>query len=677
LRHRGERSLVEEASGLGLNDESMAKSFPKKKRPPATAPAVRTKEPTWPSWLPRVLLIVGVTLFIYWPALNGGFVWDDGWYVTTNPLMHGWIGLWKFWFQPGSWVEYYPLQETVQWVQWQLWGDNTLGYHLTNIALHVVNALLVWRLLGKFGLKLAWLGGLLFAVHPIQVESVAYICELKNTLSLPFFLLAMCHWIDYEEKKRSKDYFRAFGLFFVGMLCKITMAPFPFVIVLYAWWKRGRVEGKDFKAAAPFLVISLVLGFTTVWVGEIYRSVGHEQPEIIPIGGILSRIDGVGLITLVYLSRFFLPLDVLLVYPQWRVDPHSVIQYVPWLLFFGGAWYLWKKRQSWGRHVLLGLGFFLLYLAPFLGFVPVSYMSFTWVMDHLLYLPIIGLIGLVIAALGDVETRFPMDRPYLRGAFIIILAVMVLESRAFANLFINEETLWIYILQRNPHVWLAHHDLGSNLIDRGHYAEAVPHLEEVVRLNPNFSDGHYNLGLALYKIGRTAEAQSEYRQALKLNPKDEKTYINLADSMFQEGRSAEAIELYRRALTLVPDLPQLHYNLGNALLQAGNLPEATEQFGIAVKLDPSITQAHENFGTVLAQSGALPAAIQQFEAAIQINPSYVVARNNLGLALAQTGHIPEAIEQFQQVLQIDPDNASARQNLMKLQAYLLQAPPAK
>ena len=253
----------------------------------------KTKSTTIPFspliWL-RALLIVAATLWVFSPAFHGGWIWDDGWYITTNPLLHDSTGLWKFWFQPGSWVEYYPLEETVQWMQWQLWGNDTFGYHLTNVVLHIVSALLVWRLLSKFGLRLAWLGGLLFAVHPVQVESVAYISELKNTLSLPFFLLASCCWIDYEEHRQKQDYQWAFGLFLAGMLCKITLAPFPLLILLYAWWKRGRIDGKDLKTSTPFFILSLVLGFMTIWAGQRYEAVGHGHPDVISLGGLFSRL---------------------------------------------------------------------------------------------------------------------------------------------------------------------------------------------------------------------------------------------------------------------------------------------------------------------------------------------------------------------------------------------------
>ena len=237
----------------------------------------------------RAAVLAALGWWIYAPALYGDWVWDDVLYLPQNPLLNDPERLWKLWFAPGHVLDYYPIEATVQWVQWQLWGQNTFGYHVTNVALHIVNALLVWRLLGKFKLRLAWLGGLLFLVHPVQVESVAYISELKNTLSLSPFLLAMGAWIDYEERQQTRDYALALGLFLVAMLCKISMAPFPVVILLYAWWKRGRVGTQDLKQSAPFFLISLALGVMTILSGIWYRQLHLEPEEIVPLGGLALR----------------------------------------------------------------------------------------------------------------------------------------------------------------------------------------------------------------------------------------------------------------------------------------------------------------------------------------------------------------------------------------------------
>src|ERR1700677_4177319 len=250
----------------------------------------------------RVLLAPAVVIYfsalwVYWPALDGGFIWDDTWYITINPLLQTWTGLWKLWFSPGSWIEYYPINGTLLWVPYQLWGEHTLGYHLVSLTLHITGALLVWRLLGQFGLRLAWLGGLLFAIHPAQVQSVAWICELKNTGSLPLAVLAISAWIDFEQSGRTRDDQCAFLLFFLSMLAKITMAPFPIVMLLYAWWRRGRVGAVDFKRAAPFLVVSLALVALTHHASVAYESQGHQQDVIISLGDPATYIARFGVLS--------------------------------------------------------------------------------------------------------------------------------------------------------------------------------------------------------------------------------------------------------------------------------------------------------------------------------------------------------------------------------------------
>jgi tetratricopeptide (TPR) repeat protein len=690
----------------------MAKSRSKLKRtsgqvttaPGTLATSAARLATTWRFWLPRVLVIAGLTLWIYWPALGGGWIWDDTWYVTENTLLHDTAGLWKFWFQPGSWIEFYPLEETVMWVEWHLFGDNTLGYHLTSLILHVINSLLVWRLLAKFNLRLAWLGGLIFAVHPVQVESVAWISELKNTLSLPFYLLAMTSWIDYEEHKKKEDYQQALIFFLAGMLCKITMAPFPLIILLYAWWKRSRIDWKDVNASGPFFLVSIGLGIITIVASQLYLRLNSTPAEQILLGGFLPRFVRAGLILSVYFSNVFLPWGLMIAYPKWPVNLYSPLEYVPWLALALLLYWLWRKRQDWGRHALLGLLFFLLTLAPFLGFVSISYMDFTWVLDHLLYIPSIGLIGLVVAALGSLRARLsPRLRFYGLGCISLAILLMAMASRTSAMLFRNDETLWAYVLRNNPNNMWAHHNMGHDLLIKGRYPEALAQFEDAVALAPNFSDGYYSIGLVLEKMGEIKQAQAQfqhglllnpdnagiydalgglarregdfvhaqelYQHALHLQPNDAVAYINLGDILIHDGHGSEAIDSYQHALELNPDLPQLRYNLGNALLQAGRFSEAVDQLKVAVILDPNIAAAHGNLGIALATLGRMPEAIEQLEAALAINPQLVQVHDNLARAYVQTGRIEEGIGQFQQAIQINPNDSNARDNLARLQQF--------
>jgi Tfp pilus assembly protein PilF len=621
---------------------SMAKRSKKKSAPARLVPAEdgtkSTAEVLAPSGLMtflRAAVIIGVGLWIYSPAFHGDWLWDDDWYITNQPLLHDLSGLGKFWFQPGSWVEYYPIEETLLWIEWHLFGTDTLGYHLVTVALHLIDALLVWRLLHKLGLRKAWLGGLIFAVHPACVDSVAWIVETKNTLSLLPFLLAMGAWIDYEERHSPQDYILALALFLVAMLCKITMAPFPFIILLYAWWKRRRIAWSDVTASAPFLAVSLVLSWLTIACGAWYNQNMHRISDGVPVVTYPGRVALAGQSLAAYFAHCFWPVHLLPVYPQWRVDPSAPLQFLPWLVFAGVLYFLWRKRAGWGRHVLLGLGFFVILLAPFLGFTIVSYMDFTWIMDHFLYIPLIGTIGLVIAALGSIEDQVPAaSRPALTGLTTALIALLAFESRGYAVAYTDEATLWGYTVEHNSQNWMAQDNLAKALLLLNRPHEAVPHFEVALQLRPNRSQTHLNFGRALVQMDLVDQGIGEYDRALRLNPTD----------------------------------PDVYNQKGVALLQSGRIPEALAQFDQATKLRPNYATALNNRGIALAQTGRLAEALESFNAALRIAPDDVSSLDNLGSALLQSGRASDARTVFQHALQVDPADPKAQESLEKLQS---------
>jgi len=620
------------------------------------------------SWMPwQVGAIVAAVVWIYWPALNGGWQWDDDLYLTKNALLTDPARLWKAWFVPGSFIEYYPIAETVQWVQWRLWHEQTLGYHVTNVLLHAVSALLLWRLFAKLGLRYAWLGAMLFAVHPAQVESVAWIAELKNTLSLPPFLLAMMAWIDFEERKQPCDYWIAFAWFVVAMLCKISMAPFAFVILLYAWWKRGRVGWADVKGAAPFLVVAVVLAAVTIYAGEVY--VSKEFPATGMPGGVLSKIALGGSSVAFYLGIFLWPVNLLPAYAKWTISPPAPLLFVPWLLLAGLVIWAWTMRRTWGRHVLLGLGFFLLFLAPFLGWHWVSYMDFTWVMNHFLYIPGIGLIALVVAGLEKALTLAPKEaRLVALGAVGVAVALLAFGARADAALYKDQETLWTYAEQHDPTSFAAHNQLGVALDEKGDATDALYQFEQAEKIEPDFPEARSNVGSVLLETGRAAEAIDAFREALKLAPRYALAHYNLGNALRQNGQLPEAIDEFQQSLQLNPENAEAENNLADALLRNGQQAEALKHYARAVTISPTYAQAHYNWGVALLQTHDVTGAIGHFQQAIAINPAYVEAHFNLGVALYQTGHTPEAIEQFQTALRLRPDFTQAQSILAQLGA---------
>jgi hypothetical protein len=606
--------------------------------PKTDAPRSFVQLPGWRDFL-LFLLIAGTSFFIYWPALHGSFIGDDAWYLLRNPVLQDPAQLWRTWFDPGSWVEFYPIEETILSFQWSLWHSDTLGYHVTNVCLHILNALLVWHLLRRLGLRLAWLGGLIFAIHPEQVDSVAGIAELKNTLSLSPFIVAMCFYLDYDQTGSRRSYLWSVAAFLAAMLCKITMAPFPFLIFLYAWWKHGRITWRDVWASLPFFFISLVLGMMTIWAGDVY---GHSQaqdwnPDIVPLGGFFFRLALAAQTLNFYLIRCLWPLHPVVIYPQWAVEPSHPTQWIPWLLLGLAFWWLWQRRGTWGRHVFLGFGFFLIFLLPFLGFHAISYMRATWVLDHLLYIPIIGVIGLLVAALDDLSGKLPAR---LRSGGVVLmgagLGLLGLQSHLYAGKFIDPKTLDLYALQLYPNNdnGVLHYMLGSVYQDNHDYEDAIPQFQIALRWSgpqEPLTHGpiHAQLGDIFMMTHRWPEAVEEYRRARQLHHQPNEMMVDEATALIVEGRAEEGIALLKQVLQNDPTSATVRYDLGKALCFTGRIDEGMQSYREAIRLRPNYADAYNNLGILLARRGQIPEALKEFQRALDINPSFADARRNL------------------------------------------------
>jgi tetratricopeptide (TPR) repeat protein len=616
----------------------------------------------WRFWL-KAAIIVGATLWVYRPIFHGGWFMDDDFYLFKNSLMNDPHRLWKAWFEPGSFIEYYPIEESVQWAQWILWGENTFGYHLTNVILHCCNALLVWRLLGKFNLRWAWLGGLIFAVHPVLVESVVWVSELKNTLSLFPFLIALCFYIEYENHNRKRDYHLALGSFLIAMLCKISMAPFPFVILLYAWWKRDRIDWKDVKSYIPFLGVSLFLVGLTLWCGRAFAD-SHRMDAAFPTGGLFFRIALIGQTLSFYVTTCFWPFGLLPFYSHWSLEHPSFLQLLPWPLFGAAVYWFWANRATWGRHALLGVGFFILNLAPFLGFIIVTYMRLTWVMDHFVYIPIIGLIGLVVALLEWLNRRLILFVACLiQGTFALVLIYFALCSHQYAREFANLKSLWYFTIANNPQAYPAYNNLGSIVLDENRPEDALNLFDNALKYFPDYFEAHYNRGLALDRLNRTPEAIEEFHKASLLAPRNADTHLLLAQDLQVAGNLPEAIRQYRAALFYSPDMSNIHVTLGSLLVRMGRYSEGADEFAAIIEAYPNAASPHNDLGNALYMLGQTDMALNEYREALKLNPKLVEAHNNLGGALQHNGHLDEAIKEFQAALQIDPNNSRLHVNM--------------
>jgi len=614
----------------------------------------------WPA-----LVLIGAVVWIYWPSLHGAWIGDDRWYLPNNPLMSDPARLWKAWFAPGSWVEFYPIEESAQWFQWNLWHNDTLGYHATNVVLHILNSFLVWYFLSRLGLRLAWVGALLFAVHPETVDSVAEMVELKNTLSFGPFIVAMCFYMNYDETKSRRSYLWALTFFIVAMLCKVTMMAFPFVILLYAWWKRQRIKWEDFKASLPFFAVSLALVQTTIWSGAVYAHPIRNWDSYIneSLGGPLFRLALSGQVIAFYFFRVLLPINPMPIYPKWPVDPTHWASYLPWVVIILGLAFLWSKRPTWGRHALLGVGFFLIMLSPFFDLHYISYMNATWILDHSLYIPIIGLVGLVAAASERIQDQLPASvRPWSVGVVVVAVVLLTLQSHAYASRFTDEGTLCRYNLRFNESEGLRN-NLGCFLEQAGYLDLAHREFDRAIADNPSFGITYSNLAGIYLQTHQADKAIEAYYKCVACAPEKPESHAALADTLFDAGRMPEALEQYQAAADLNLKPARMYCRIGEALFAEGKPDDGMKAFQHAVDLDPTMPLAQYNMAKGLCQTGQIDAGIKAYERAIQLYPAYAPAHNNLAIAFARQGHMDLAVKEFRLSVMADPNFTEARQNL--------------
>ena len=663
-------------------------------------------------WLQRdelraALLILAIAL-AYQPVWHAGTIWDDNAHMI-GPELQSWHGLERVWFQPGATQQYYPVVYSVFWLEQKLWGDTPLGYHLVNVILHITSALLAVKLLRRLDLPGAWLGAALWALHPVQVESVAWISEMKNTLSGVCCISGALTYLQFDRERNRMFYWTSFGIFVVGLLAKTVIATLPAALLLMFWWKRKKLRWKeDVLPLLPFFAVGISLGLFTAHVERTYL-IGTDIGEYDL--SILERFLLAGRVICFYLRKLAWPHPLIFIYPRWEVNAAIWWQF----LFPSAVLMLMAGLRRFGRRLgdgpFVALLFFSGTLFPALGFFNVYPFRFSFVADHFQYLASIGPLALagagITLALRPSEKRGSLPEIMVCATLLGTLGSLTwMQSRTYADV----ETLWNTTIQENPGCWMAHNNLGGALFQAGRTEEAIEQYEQALQLKPDYAEAHNNMGDALLQTGRVPEAIEQYEQALRIKPDYATAHNNLGDILSRTGRPSEAMKQLELALRIKPDYAEAHNNLGNALLQMGRGSEAIDQFKQALRskpdastyynlggallqtgraeeaigqyeqalqLKPDYAEAHNNMGSALLQTGRVPEAISQYEQALQIKPNYADAHFNLGYILQQTGQFSEAREQFEQALRINPDLTPAREYLIKLQSLQKTAPTKK
>jgi len=569
----------------------------------------------------------------YLPALDGGLLWDDGAHIT-RPELRSLHGLWRIWSDLGATQQYYPLLHSAFWIEYKLWGDALLGYHLANLLLHAAAACLVMLIMRRLGLPGARLAALIFALHPVYVESVAWIAEQKNTLSTVFYLSAGLLYLHFDRTRRKSQYLLALALFVLALLSKTVTCTLPAVLLVVFWWRRGRLSWKrDVLPLLPWFALGTAGGLFTAWMERNY--LGAEGPDFTLT--LVERFLVAGRAVWFYLGKLVWPANLMFFYPRWQVDSAEWSQYLfplAALAAVAGLCLLARKR----RGPLAGALIFAGTLFPALGFFNVYPFIYSFVADHFQYTASLGII--VPVASGLTSAIGPGARRWAVAAACIALAALGALTWQQCGMYHDIETLFQQTLERNPTCWVAHYNLGVLVAGTpGRMEEAIQHYRQAVRLKPDYAMAHYNLALALSQTpDRVPEAIEEYRAALRIDPDSAKAHNELGLALSKiSGRLPEAIQEYQAALRIDPDSAEAHNNLGIALLNTrGRFAEAIPHFQAALRIKPDSAEIHNNLGGALSlMPGRLPEAIQEYRTALQLQPGSSDARYNLEVALSK------------------------------------------
>ena len=615
----------------------------------------------WGAWL-FGLIAVAVVL-AYQKVWHAGFVWDDGGHVT-RPDLRPLHGLFRIWFEPGATQQYYPVLHSAFWLEHRLWGDAALGYHLANVALHIAAAYLLYRLLLRLTVPGALLGASIFALHPVCVESVAWISEQKNTLSGVFCLAAALAYLRFDEKRRWAWYALATLLFALALLSKTVTATLPAALLVIFWWKRGRLTLKgDVLALFPWFCMGAGAGAVTAWMERTFIGASGTAYGL----GVLDRFLVAGRALWFYLGKLLWPADLIFIYPHWDVDARIPWQWLFPLAAIGVLWALFAVRSR-SRGPLTTALLFAGTLFPALGFINVYPFIYSYVADHFQYLASAALISGAAAGLTLAARRLPSQgRTIAPFAAACALAVLALLTWRQCAMYADMETLWLATLARNPDCWMAHDNLGVALVEKGRLSEAVPEFQRAIEIRPDNAEALNNFGNALLKLGRPDDAIPYLRKALEIVPRFAKARDNLGNALVQKGRIDEAVIQFQGALDIEPGNVDALDSLGNASLMRGRLGEAVSYYERALQSEPGNVQAHNNLGHIFLQTGRVDEAIDQFQKALDkvlaTEPRNTAARINLGKALLAKGRQQEAAVQFGKAVDFEPGSAEAHFDL--------------
>jgi tetratricopeptide (TPR) repeat protein len=566
--------------------------------------------------------------------------------------------------------QYFPLVYTVFRLEHHLWGLTASGYHCVNILFHAANGLLLWSLLRRLKIPGAWLGAALFALHPVQVESVAWVTELKNVLSLFFCLLALLAWVEFTEAPSDSWRYYAAALVFqlLALFAKTTACTLPAALFLTLWLQRKPITLRRMCQITPFLAVGIGMGIVTVWFERHHQYAVGETFNISPLNRLLIASRAVWF----YLGKLIWPANLSFSYTRWEINPTDPLAYI-WLVFCAlAAGLILVLRKFTGRALETAALFYVAMLLPLLGFIMEYTFRYSFVADHYQYTACIGPLALAAAGIDKVFTRTNHQQKFLRPLVCaLLLAVLGTLTWRQCRIYASSETLWRATLERSPGSSIARNNLSQVLLEKGDFDQSIKLSREVLALHPD-PVAENNLGYALLQQGRVDDAIAHCMQSIAEQPNAPDAYYNIGQAYLKKSQYTAAITNFQMAISLKPDYANAFCNLGYALLQTGQIPAAVANYKKSLQINPDYPLAHNDLGSIELRAGQTNDALSHFRRAVELNPDFVEARYNFAGILLTQGRLDESLSQYEKVAESRPNLAQAHYMLGKLAAAYAQ-----
>ena len=589
------------------------------------------------------LVLTFVTAVVFYQVYTYDFVnFDDAEYVYKNPNIQAGMTLEaiKWAFTTSRTANWHPLTWLSHILDWQLFGHNSAGHHITNLIFHIANTLLLFIVLKQMTGAI-WPSAFvaaLFALHPLHVESVAWVSERKDVLSTFFWLLTMWAYVRFVRRPKITGYLLVVLFLALGLMAKPMLVTLPFVLLLLDYWPLDRFGPKRGKAGTKYSLLHLLIEkiplFAMVLASCIVTYIVQQKGGAMSEGENYSfpiRLANASISYLQYINKMIWPARLAMFYPHPGRNVSFLYTIISAVLLLAVTILILRFAKG-RRYLVTGWFWYLGTLVPVIGFIQVGGQAMA---DRYSYITLTGLFIIIAWGLPELLGKWPHRKVVLWMASLLVLSALAICAHIQQRYWKNTITLCEHALKVTDNNYKAHFCIADMFLEQGRIEEAIRHNTETLRIKPNYTRALSSLGVALHRAGRIDEAMYYYKRALEINPGFAPAYANLGCVLAAKGKFAEAISFCNKALQIAPDLIEARLNLGFALTNSGRFAEAVEEYEKILLIQPRNAVAHNDFGVTLSRQGKFDEAVAHFNQAIRIDPNYTTARNNLNLAIAE------------------------------------------